>query len=245
MKRHFAVHGIPTRLPTDNDPQLSSREFEIFASEWSFEHGTSSPYFPQSNGLVENSVKHAKTLLDKCKKDSSDSLLGLLDLRNVPRDQILVSPAQRLMSRRTSCVLPVAKKLLTPKTLNSRDVSSRLKLKKRQKQKSYYDQLPNLSHLSVHSRLCDFRPIKDTRNWASLRSPPPSSPVVPSDHNVPPSPPVVSPTAPKTPAKSAVPKQSSANTPVRPQVSARGSEGYVTRSGRISRPNPKFQDYVT
>ena len=43
------------------------------------------------------------------------------------------------MSRRTRCVLPVAKKLLIPKALNTRNVSSRLKLK-RQQQKSYHDQ---------------------------------------------------------------------------------------------------------
>ena len=52
---------------------------------------------------------------------------------------VLGSPAQRLMSRRTRCVLPVAKKLLIPKPLNTRNVSSRLKLK-RQQQKSYHDQ---------------------------------------------------------------------------------------------------------
>ena len=51
----------------------------------------------------------------------------------------LGSPAQRLMSRRTRCVLHVAKKLLVPKALNTRHVSSRLKLK-RQQQKSYHDQ---------------------------------------------------------------------------------------------------------
>ena len=279
MKRHFAVHGIPTRLLTDNGPQFSSREFEKFASEWSFEHVTSSPYFPQSNGLVENSVKRAKNLLDKCKKDGSDPLLGLLNLRNVPRDQILGSPAQRLMSRRTRCVLPVAKKLLTPKTLNSRDVSSRLKLK-RQQQKYYYDQhakpLPPLSPQQVvrlqtnkgyqklgvvkqpaaqpRSYIVQAEGKEYRRNRRHLLSvpepvtdhdvPPPSSPVVSSDHNVPPSPTVAFPT-PETPAKSAVTQQSSANTPVRPQVPARGPEGYATRSGRISRPNPKFQDYVT
>ncbi|KAL9960046.1 hypothetical protein ACROYT_G033443 [Oculina patagonica] len=280
MKRHFAAHGIPTRLLTDNGPQFSSREFERFASEWSFEHVTSSPYFPQSNGLVENSVKQAKNLLDKCKKDGSDPLLGLLNLRNVPRDQILGSPAQRLMSRRTRCVLPVAKKLLTPKTLISRDVSSRLELKRRQ-QKSYFDQhakpLPPLSPQQVvrlqtdkgyqklgivkqpsaqprsyivHADGKEYR--RNRRHLLSVPEPatdqdvpPPSSPVVPSDHNVIPSPPVASPTTPKTPAKSAVPQQSSANAPVRPQVSARGPEGYVTRSGRVSRPNPKFQDFVT
>ena len=61
------------------------------------------------NGLVENSVKQAKNLLDKCEKDGSDLLLGVLNLRNAPKDQILGSSAQRLMSRHTKCVLPVAK----------------------------------------------------------------------------------------------------------------------------------------
>ena len=139
MKQHFAVHGVPSKLLTDNGPQFASREFKSFASEWSFEHVTSSPYFPQSNGFEENAVKQAKSLLEKCKKDGSDSLLGLLNLRNVPRDQVLGSPAQRLMSRRTRCVLPVARKLLIPKALNTRHISSRLKLK-RQQQKSHHDQ---------------------------------------------------------------------------------------------------------
>ena len=66
-------------------------------------------------------------------------MLCLLNLRNVPRDQVLGAPAQRLMSRQTRGVLPVAKKLLTSKTLKSRHVSSRLELK-RQQQKAYYDQ---------------------------------------------------------------------------------------------------------
>ena len=43
----------------------------------------------RSNDLVENAVKQAKNLLCKYKKDGSDSLLGLLNLRNVPRDQTL------------------------------------------------------------------------------------------------------------------------------------------------------------
>ena len=119
MKQHFAVHGIPSKLLTDNGPQFASRQFKSFASEWSFEHVTSSPYFPQSNGFAENAVKQAKNLLEKCKMDGSDPLLRLLNLRNVPRDQVLGSPAQRLMSRCTTCVLHVAKKLLVPKALKS------------------------------------------------------------------------------------------------------------------------------
>ena len=116
MKQHFTVHGIPSKLLTDNGPQFASREIKNFASEWSFEHVTSNPYFPQSNGFAENAVKQAKSLLENC-KDCSDPLLGLLNLRNVPRDEVLGSPAQQLMSRHTRCVLPVARKLLIPKTL--------------------------------------------------------------------------------------------------------------------------------
>ena len=97
-----------------------------------------SPYYPQSNGLVENVVKQAKNLLDKCKKDGSDPLLGLLNLRNVPRDQVFGSPVQRLMSRRTRCLLPVAKKLLAPRALNNKHVSSHLK-SKRMQQKAFHD----------------------------------------------------------------------------------------------------------
>ena len=34
MKSHFAVHGIPCKLLTDNGPQFVSREFESFTNEW-------------------------------------------------------------------------------------------------------------------------------------------------------------------------------------------------------------------
>jgi hypothetical protein len=57
MKATFARHGVPDEVFTDNGPQFSSSEFKQFSEEWDFKHNTSSPYFPQSNGLVENSVQ--------------------------------------------------------------------------------------------------------------------------------------------------------------------------------------------
>ena len=62
MKHHFAVHGIPSKLLTDNGPQFASREFKSFASEWSLEHITRSTYFSQSNGFAENAVKQVKKI---------------------------------------------------------------------------------------------------------------------------------------------------------------------------------------
>ena len=113
MKRHFAVHGIPELLMTDNGSQFVSREFHLFAKEWGLKQVTSSPTYPQSNGLAENAVKQAKKLLEKSKRDGSDPMLSLLNLRNTPKDSNLGSPAQRLMSRRTRTVVPTSKKLCT------------------------------------------------------------------------------------------------------------------------------------
>lgn len=109
------LHGVPCQLMTDNDTQFASREFQKFAAEWNFRHVTSNTRYPQSNGLAENGVKQAKHLLERCSRDGSNLYLGLLNLRNTPRDSPLGSPAQRLLSRRTRTVLPTSPKFLNPK----------------------------------------------------------------------------------------------------------------------------------
>ena len=50
LKSIFARHGIPEIVRSDNGPQYSSAEFMSFASSYGFQHITSSPKFPQSNG---------------------------------------------------------------------------------------------------------------------------------------------------------------------------------------------------
>ena len=55
-KSAFARHGIPSELISDNGPQYSSKEFELFAKQWEFKHTTVSPLNPQANGLVEKAV---------------------------------------------------------------------------------------------------------------------------------------------------------------------------------------------
>lgn len=50
---HFAVHRIARQLMTDNARTFNSSEFKAFARTWDFEHVTSSPLYPRSNGRAE------------------------------------------------------------------------------------------------------------------------------------------------------------------------------------------------
>ena len=97
----------------DNGPQSLSREFKRFANEWLFEHVASSLYHPIAWPRI------LPNLLCKGTKNGSGPSIGLLNLRNVPKDQTLDSPARRLMSSRSSFTIPVANHLLTLKAAKS------------------------------------------------------------------------------------------------------------------------------
>jgi hypothetical protein len=65
LKSHFARYGVPDQLITDNGPPNNSETFREFAREFEFEHITSSPGYPKSNGKSENAVRTAKRLVKK------------------------------------------------------------------------------------------------------------------------------------------------------------------------------------
>ena len=79
LNNQFARHGIPDTLYSDNGPQFACRQFKEFASAWHFDHPTSSPHYPQSNGKIENAVKIAKKLLTKAKASGQDPYLAIFD----------------------------------------------------------------------------------------------------------------------------------------------------------------------
>lgn len=60
LKAMFARFGIPETLISDNGPCYSSREFKDFARAWNFEHITSIPLYPQSNGMAERLSRQPK-----------------------------------------------------------------------------------------------------------------------------------------------------------------------------------------
>ena len=101
LKTIFARHGIPDELRSDNGPQYHSDEFAQFAQEWGFQHTTSSPRFPQSNGEAERAVRTVKDILQK----EQDPAKALLAYRSTPLASGY-SPAQLLMGRNIKSTIP-------------------------------------------------------------------------------------------------------------------------------------------
>ena len=125
MKSIFARHGIPEIVMSDNGPQYSCEAFSEFSKEYKFQHVTSSPGYPQSNGEAERAVKTVKTLLKK----ETDPYLALLSYRATPL-QIGFSPLELLMGRKLRTAVPVAGRSLT------RNLSEREMIKKSEGKKN-------------------------------------------------------------------------------------------------------------
>ena len=162
LRIQFSRHGIPDVLVTDNGPQFTSTEFAEFSKQWEFQHVTSSPYHPKSNGKAESSVKVVKSLFKKALKDNKDPWLSLLDYRNTPTAGIQSSPVQRLMSRRTKTLVPIATNLLYPEVPEG--VTDKI-YQKRQKAKSYHDRNVKVSPDLDIGQEVRIAPIHRGKTW--------------------------------------------------------------------------------
>lgn len=104
-KTMFARHGIPMTVVSDNGPQYTSQCFRDFANTYGFKHVTSSPLYPQSNGLAEKGVQIVKRILKKAADNAEDPHLAILNYRASPLENGL-SPAEMLMNRKLRTRLP-------------------------------------------------------------------------------------------------------------------------------------------
>ncbi|XP_028809432.1 uncharacterized protein K02A2.6-like isoform X2 [Denticeps clupeoides] len=161
LKAHFARHGIPDVVVSDNGPQYASEDFKKFSRQWEFKHKTSSPGYPQSNGMAESAVKTAKRLLKKAKADGKDPYLSMLDQRNTPSQGIKASPAQRLFSRRTRTLMPMHDNLLHPKVVHTQQGQ----IENRKRQAAYYNRhAKDLGALQQGDRV-RIQPGEHTKAW--------------------------------------------------------------------------------
>ena len=137
LSSHFARFGILEILISDNKPQFSAEEFAEFSRNLDFKHITSSPGYPQSNGLAERTVQTVKRLLTKAHEDKKAPLLGILEYRNTPVDG-LKTPAELLMNRQLRSILPATHEHLQPRPTNHLQVMARREHLQTQ-QRKYYD----------------------------------------------------------------------------------------------------------
>ena len=93
----------------DNGPQYVAENFKSFSAQYGFEHVTSSPRYPQSNGAAERAVKTVKSMFQK----NEDPYMALLILRSTPLENGY-SPTELLMGRKIRTTLPLTENQLIP-----------------------------------------------------------------------------------------------------------------------------------
>ena len=111
----FNTFGWPKRVRADNGPQFRS-DFDNFLTERNIKRESSSPYHHESNGLVEASVKNAKTLLERCKDAKIKWQPALQDFLNCPNVTSGVKPATLFWQRPVRSSFP-----LTESEINIRE----------------------------------------------------------------------------------------------------------------------------
>ena len=85
---------------SDNGPPFNSKEFAAFASQYRFDHITSSPRYPQSNGFVERMAQAVKQSMRKCAGAGHDPNLAMLISRATTLTASIPSPAGLLNGRK-------------------------------------------------------------------------------------------------------------------------------------------------
>ena len=163
LKAHRARHSIPDKLVSDNRPQFTSEEFKQFANAYEFQHGTSSPNYPQSNGKSENTAKTAKRIMEKALAVGAEPYLGFLDLQNTPNEGLDTSPVQRLFGHRTKTLLPTSSRLLAMRKDNS-STEQKLNDRKR-KQMFYYNKASKSLKPLKKGDIVFVRPARRSKEW--------------------------------------------------------------------------------
>lgn len=105
----------------------------------------------------------SKKVDKKCSFGTFEFCSAMLEWRNSPRDDLLQSPSERLMGRRTRTRLPVLDCHLKPKTIPTEAVRSRLE-NIRSRQQKYYKCARHLPDLHSGSAVSIYDILQ--RTWA-------------------------------------------------------------------------------
>ena len=91
-KQVFSANGGPETLISDNGPCYTVDAFTSVMNVYHVNHVTSSPHYPQSNGLAEKYAQIVKSLFYKAKEEGKDLFKCLMIYHNTPLSGSLQSP---------------------------------------------------------------------------------------------------------------------------------------------------------
>ena len=95
--------------------------------EYRVNHITSSPHYPQSNGLAEKFVQTVKSLFYKARKEGADLYKALMIYCNMPLASNLQSPMQILQKRAARSQLPMSNSARRQLALETEKVRTKTK----------------------------------------------------------------------------------------------------------------------
>jgi transposase InsO family protein len=162
LKSIFSRFGIPLKLISDNGPPFNSQEFKLFTNDWGVQHITTSPNYPQSNGLAERSIQTVKKLLKKSMDAGKDPYIALMQYRNTPKGK-LCSPSQLLMSRSLRTKLPILSTSLKPNIIDLNNYKNQISLNNNRTELYYNKKSKQLSSMQVNDKIL-FK-VKPEGNW--------------------------------------------------------------------------------
>ena len=108
MQAIFAEYRWSDTLVTDNGHCYTSKEFQMLMESMSVNDMTSSPHYPQSNGLAEKFVGIIKNLFHKAKEEGQSPYTALMVYRSTPLNGSFQSPMQILQGRQAHTDLPMS-----------------------------------------------------------------------------------------------------------------------------------------
>ena len=158
----FSILGPPLEIVSDNGPQYTGKPFQEMCKKWNIKHTTTSPRYPQSNGLVERQVRTVKGIIHKNTKTGNDLHIALQHLRCTTLDSNLPSPCEIMFNRPIRTNLPSHH--MTSMLANQQDIQENLQIRREKMVQQHNENAgPELAPLHNGQRVRILN--KETHTW--------------------------------------------------------------------------------
>ena len=127
IKLIFSEYVWPEMLVSDNGPCYTLNIFTNLMVQYNVNHITSSPHYPQSNGLAEKYVQILKNIFHKAKEEGKDLYQCLMIYHNTTLSNTLQSLMQNLTSRSARSSVPMSNTARQQKCLDCKDLRTQCK----------------------------------------------------------------------------------------------------------------------